>query len=161
MATFISRSPESTIALGMEWGAAAQSGWVIALSGDLGTGKTQLVKGVALGLGIAAEVHSPTFALLLEYGGGRLPLVHVDLYRLETPEQVIGAGLEEYLYPRQGITVVEWAERWWGAPPRARPAPGFLRRARIEWQGETERCIEYEDLGAGVLVGSPQRGPGS
>jgi len=146
--------------LGEEWGAAAQAGWVIALSGDLGAGKTQLVKGVARGLGISAEVHSPTFALLLEYGGGRLPLVHVDLYRLDTPEQVMGAGLEEYLYPRGGITMVEWAEKWWGPPPGERPAPGFLRRVRIEWRGETERGIEYEDLGAGILVGTAQRGPG-
>ena len=88
MATFISHSPAETEALGERWGRAAQRGLVIGLSGDLGAGKTQLVKGLARGLGIAARVHSPTFALVNEYGGGRLRLFHLDLYRLETREQI-------------------------------------------------------------------------
>ena len=99
MATFISHSPAETDALGETWGRAAERGLVIGLSGDLGAGKTQLVKGLARGLGITARVHSPTFALVNIYAGGRLPLFHLDLYRLETPEQIIAAGLEEYLQP--------------------------------------------------------------
>ncbi len=110
MATFISHSPADTEALGEKFGRAAQSGWVITLSGDLGAGKTQFVKGLARGLGIAARVHSPTFALVAEYSGGRLMLFHLDLYRLETPEQILSAGIEEFLQP-EGVAVIEWAER--------------------------------------------------
>ena len=97
MATFISHSPVETEALGEAWGRAAQAGWVIGLSGELGAGKTQLVKGLARGLGITARVHSPTFTLVNEYDGGRLRLFHLDLYRLETREEMRSAGLEEFL----------------------------------------------------------------
>ncbi|HYG34635.1 MAG TPA: tRNA (adenosine(37)-N6)-threonylcarbamoyltransferase complex ATPase subunit type 1 TsaE [Clostridia bacterium] len=167
MVTSISHSPEETAAIGEAWGRQAESGWVIALSGDLGTGKTQLVKGLARGLGITARVHSPTFALVNVYSGGRLPLFHLDLYRLETVEQIFSAGLEEYLHP-DGVTVMEWAERWFGdlkiAGARANPelAVGqdvsrsrallFPRLARMRWVeiesiSETERRITYEDIG--------------
>ena len=95
MATCISHSPAETAALGEQWGRAAASGLVIGLCGDLGAGKTRLVKGLARGLGIAARVHSPTFALVNIYNGGRLTLFHLDLYRLETREQILTAGLEE------------------------------------------------------------------
>src|SRR5438045_5495319 len=115
MATFISHSPEETQALGEAWGRAAARGWVLGLSGDLGAGKTQLVKGLARGLDIAARVHSPTFTLLNQYDGGRLPLFHLDLYRLQMPQQIIGAGLEPYLFKPDGVTVVESAERGWAA----------------------------------------------
>ncbi len=110
MATRISHSPAQTEALGEEWGRQAQSGLVIGLTGELGAGKTVLVKGLARGLGITARVHSPTFTLVNVYPGGRLSLFHLDLYRLETPEQIAAAGLEEYLDPA-GVTVIEWAEK--------------------------------------------------
>src|SRR5512135_3003308 len=110
MATCISHNPAETEALGESWGRAVRRGLVLGLSGDLGAGKTQLVKGLARGLGIKARVQSPTFALVNCYSGGRLPLFHLDLYRLETAEQLLGAGLEEYLQPA-GVTVIEWAER--------------------------------------------------
>src|ERR1035438_2254551 len=113
MATTISHSPADTAALGEQWGRAAQSGLVIGLSGDLGAGKTQFVKGLARGLGISARVQSPSYVLVNIYTGGRLTLFHLDLYRLDTPEQVTAAGLEEYLRP-EGVTVIEWAERWFG-----------------------------------------------
>lgn len=150
MATFISHSPEETSALGEQWGREAKPGWVIGLSGDLGAGKTQLVKGIALGLGITARIQSPTFALVNEHAGGRLPLAHLDLYRLETSEQIIGAGLEDYFHKPPGVAVIEWCERWPDFVPRnARPATvGFRRRVRIEQLGETERRITYEDSGA-------------
>src|SRR5581483_10047084 len=122
MATFISHSPEETVALGEAWGRAATSGLVIGLSGDLGAGKTQLAKGIARGLGVPGRVHSPTFTLVNEYSGGRLPLFHVDLYRLETREQIIAAGLEEYFHPA-GVSVIEWAERWFGSDPARRVSP--------------------------------------
>ena len=111
MATYISHSPAETEALGEAWGRAAQSGFVFGLSGDLGAGKTQLVKGLARGLGITSRVQSPTFALINIYAGGRLTLFHLDLHRLDTRGQIVAAGLEEYLSP-QGVTVIEWVERW-------------------------------------------------
>jgi len=135
-----------TESLGEEWGRAAQRGWVIALSGELGAGKTQLVKGVARGLGIAARVHSPTFTLVNEYGGGRLRLFHLDLYRLETREQILSAGLEEFLSP-DGLAVIEWAERLEDGPRKLDDEKKFIR-AKIEISGETERKIVYDDIGA-------------
>src|SRR4051812_28224744 len=105
MVTSISHSPAETEALGEDWGRSAQTGLVIALSGDLGSGKTQLVKGIARGLGVSARVHSPTFTLVNVYSGGRHPLFHLDLYRLETREQILSAGLDEYFEPA-GVTVV-------------------------------------------------------
>jgi tRNA threonylcarbamoyladenosine biosynthesis protein TsaE len=157
MATCISRSPDDTAALGEQWGREAHAGWVIGLSGELGAGKTQLVKGLARGLGCPGRVHSPTFALVNTYAGGRLPLVHLDLYRLETVQQIIGAGLEEYLHDAAGVTVIEWAERWFDAECGTRNAEGreslltsvaIWRRVEIETLSETERRIVYEDSGA-------------
>src|SRR6185369_10682798 len=138
MATFISHSPAETEALGEKLGREAERGLVIALSGDLGAGKTQFVKGLARGLGITARVHSPTFTLVNEYGGGRLKLFHLDLYRLETRDQIFSAGLEEYLQP-DGVAVIEWAERlevggW-------KMEDGKIRRVKIEIISETERRI--------------------
>src|SRR5689334_23872555 len=94
MVTSISHSPAETFALGEAWGRVVPAQLVFGLCGDLGAGKTQLVKGLAHGLNIQARVHSPTFALVNVYGGGRLPLFHLDLYRLDTPEQIVTAGLE-------------------------------------------------------------------
>lgn len=154
MATFISHNPAETESLGEEWGRAAQNGWVIGLSGDLGAGKTQLVKGLARGLDVTERIHSPTFALLNEYSGGRLPLFHLDLYRLETREQIIGAGLEEYFYQPRGVAVIEWIERWekanrqspiGNAEPIANPKRLF-RFVKIEVINEIERRIIYEDF---------------
>lgn len=147
MATFISHSPEETAALGEQWGAAAKAGWVIGLTGDLGAGKTQLVKGLARGLGIKARIQSPTFALVNEYLEGRLPLAHLDLYRLDTPEQIIGAGLEDYLVQPTGVSVVEWCERWPGFVPRLANHHPSLRLVRMEQVSETQRRISYEDFG--------------
>ena len=147
MATFISHSPSETRALGEAWGREAASGWIIGLSGDLGAGKTQLVKGLALGLGAASCVASPTFALVHEYRGGRLPLFNLDLYRLATRDQIIAAGLEAYLVRPGGVTVVEWMERWMEWPNTAGPARGKFRLARIKMPGETDREITYEDFG--------------
>lgn len=151
MVTCISHSPEETSALGERWGRDASPGWILALSGDLGAGKTQLVRGLARGLGITARVQSPTFALVHEYSGGRLPLAHLDLYRLDTPGQIQGAGLEDYFLHPTGVVVVEWCERWpdFAVSPPAAPSPGVrVRRAHLESAGEHERRITYEDSGA-------------
>jgi|SRR5438105_11245509 len=140
MDTFISRSPEETRALGESWGKAATTGLVIGLTGDLGAGKTELVKGVARGLAIKDKVLSPTFALIHEYSGGRLPLFHIDLYRLESASQIIGAGLEEYFYRPAGVTVVEWIERWGKCFDVSTPGSEY-RHVAIETVSETERRI--------------------
>jgi tRNA threonylcarbamoyladenosine biosynthesis protein TsaE len=151
MVTNISHSPAETEAFGEAWGREARSGLVIGLSGDLGAGKTQLVKGLARGLGILARVHSPTFTLVNVYTGGRLTLYHLDLYRLETRAQIVAAGLDEYLSP-DGVTVIEWAEKWLGEVSGSQcQAPGGverLRRVEIEVVSETKRRISYEDFGA-------------
>lgn len=128
----------------------ARPGWVIALTGELGSGKTQLAKGLAAGLGVMERVHSPTFALLHEYQGTRLVLYHLDLYRLDTPEAVLRAGLEEYLTQPQGVSVVEWAEHWFDAVSVTgqKSVIGALRRVWIDAVGPAERRIRYEDTGA-------------
>jgi tRNA threonylcarbamoyladenosine biosynthesis protein TsaE len=126
---------------------------VIALCGDLGAGKTQLVKGLARGLGSQARVHSPTFAIVNLYEDGRLPLAHLDLYRLESPRQLMEAGVEEFLQP-DGVAVIEWAERLFlpgndGTPaliPDGNLLPN-LRRVNLEVVNETTRRISYEDPG--------------
>jgi tRNA threonylcarbamoyladenosine biosynthesis protein TsaE len=148
MATFISHSPAETEALGESWGHVAESGLVIGLSGDLGAGKTQLVKGLARGLGITARVHSPTFTLVNEYDGGRLKLFHLDLYRLETREQIVAAGLAEYLQPN-GVTVIEWAEKLFetnNPESGVRIRPNRFCNVNIQVTGECERRISYENF---------------
>lgn len=140
MATSISHNPAETEALGEVWGRAAERGLVILLSGDLGAGKTQLVRGIARGLGITSRVHSPTFTLVNIYHGGRLPLFHLDLYRLETPAQILSAGIEEYLSP-DGVAVIEWAERLEGF---SLPTSN-VRRVSLEIVSESERRIVYDD----------------
>lgn len=140
---FISHSPQETEALGKKFGRNAKTGLVVALSGDLGAGKTQFVKGLAQDLGITGRVHSPTFTLVNEYTGGRLKLFHLDLYRLETPAQVLSAGIEEFLQP-DGVAVIEWAERIFDL----RMTIGDLKKIQIDIISETERKITYDDFGA-------------
>ena len=158
MVTSISHSPAETFALGENWGRSVQPGLIIALCGDLGAGKTQLVKGLAAGLGVRARVVSPTFALVNAYQDGRVPLYHLDLYRLDTPEQIVAAGLEQYFYS-DGIAVIEWAERWFVNKPETPTRPSepelgvsppvrMLRWVEIEVLDGTDRRIAYEDIGA-------------
>jgi tRNA threonylcarbamoyladenosine biosynthesis protein TsaE len=112
----VSHSPEETLALGRQLAALLQPGDVILLTGELGTGKTELVRGLAAGLGLAPEqVSSPTFALVHEYPG-RLPLIHVDLYRLGQLEEEFALMLEDY-WQQPVVTVIEWAERLAGNLP--------------------------------------------
>lgn len=113
-----SASPEQTRALGEAVGRLADAGDVIALVGELGTGKTLFVGGLAIGLGIdrATYVSSPTFTILHRFHG-RIPLYHIDLYRIESPEAVLGLGLDEYVQ-RDGVAAIEWAEHGWGMLPK-------------------------------------------
>ena len=144
-----SNSVAETEAFGESLGRAAQPGCVYGLSGDLGAGKTALVRGFARGLGCVGRVHSPTFALLNEYEGGRLRLFHLDLYRLNTPEEVRAAGLEEYVTQPDGVAVIEWIERWCGdAAGCETGGAGTLRRIHLSTLSENARQIAYDGPGA-------------
>lgn len=122
-------------------------GQVIGLQGDLGAGKTAFVRGLARGLGCTDRVHSPTFALLNEYGGGRLRIFHIDLYRLNSADDVRQAGLEEYLIAPDGVSVVEWMERWTGDGRTDWVARG-VGWLRFEIIDENTRAITYDLAGA-------------
>lgn len=111
-----SQSPEQTQLLGSYLGELAQKADVFLLVGELGTGKTCLVQGIAHGLAIKEYAFSPTFVILREYHG-RLPLYHIDFYRLDHVEEIADLGLEEYFYG-DGVCVVEWAEKGLQVVPR-------------------------------------------
>lgn len=105
-----SPSEEETFALGARLAGELQPGAIVALKGDLGAGKTHLVKGMAQAFGIKKEqVHSPTFSLIHEYEGTMM-LYHFDCYRLESPQEALEIGAEDYFYD-QGVCVIEWPER--------------------------------------------------
>jgi tRNA threonylcarbamoyladenosine biosynthesis protein TsaE len=110
MLDLISHNVEQTQRLGARLGSLLTAGDVIALQGELGSGKTNFVKGIARGLAIRGTVHSPTFILANEYRGGRLPLFHVDAYRVGDAAEALGFGFDDYLNDA-GVTVIEWAER--------------------------------------------------
>jgi tRNA threonylcarbamoyladenosine biosynthesis protein TsaE len=111
VASTISRQPSDTLAFARELAGRLRPGAILALTGDLGAGKTQLVKGLASGLGFRGEVTSPTFTLIHEYLGGRVPLFHFDFYRLESEAEALQLGLDEY-FNDTGICVVEWAGKF-------------------------------------------------
>lgn len=102
-------SEQETEQIGEAIGRAAEPGTVVALIGDLGTGKTTLTKSIARGLGVTETVTSPTFNIIREYKSGRIPLYHFDVYRIGDPDEMFELGYEEYFYG-DGICVVEWAD---------------------------------------------------
>lgn len=132
-------SEEETAAAGERLAAALGPGDVVLLYGELGAGKTAFVRGLARGLGAPErDVSSPTFTLVQEYAG-RVPLYHVDLYRLE-PKEVEDLGLEE-LVSGDGVVAIEWAERWHGRPDDA-------IEVRLEHAGEDRRRITTRNAGS-------------
>ncbi len=154
---FLSRSPEETKTLASEVARLLVGGEVIGLMGELGVGKTCFVKGLARGLGIAEEeIYSPSFTLIAEHYGGRLPLFHIDLYRMEGKDMG-ELGLEEYLYG-PGVSVVEWfhylpvgmVEEHLGITLFG--VAGEQRRVVLEAVGERYRCLM-----AALPVFPPQR----
>ena len=106
---FITHSPEETRALGGRLADVLTGGEVIAFTGDLGAGKTAFVSGMARALGVEERVTSPTFTIVNEYEGGRLPLFHFDMYRLGSADELFHIGWEDYL-ARNGVCAVEWSE---------------------------------------------------
>ena len=130
--TLHSHSEDDTRAFGCRLGRCLRGGELIGLRGELGSGKTCLVRGLAEGLGIAPrKVRSPTFTLVNEYSGGRLPLYHIDLYRL-APSEVDRMALRDYLYG-DGVCVVEWFERLGEEAPRL--------EIQFTFVGENERVL--------------------
>jgi tRNA threonylcarbamoyladenosine biosynthesis protein TsaE len=151
---FITRSAAETRAAGRSLGAAAAAGTVLALTGPLGAGKTQLAKGVADGLGVTSVVNSPTFVLMNEHVG-RLRLFHVDAYRLDDPEEAIAAGLLDER-GAEGVRVIEWADRLDGWLPAERldlalaPDPQRAEARTIAWRAHG---AEHAELASRVLAG--------
>lgn len=107
--TYVTNSPAETEALGQRLAERLQPGDVIAYTGDLGAGKTAFTRGLARGLGITERITSPTFTIVNEYQGGRLPLFHFDMYRLSSSDELYDIGWEDYL-ARGGVCAVEWSE---------------------------------------------------
>ena len=105
----VTNSPEETEALWADLAGRLEPGTVIAFTGDLGAGKTAFVRGLARGLGVQERVTSPTFTIVNEYEGGRLPLFHFDMYRLGSADELFDIGWEDYL-ARGGVCAVEWSE---------------------------------------------------
>jgi tRNA threonylcarbamoyladenosine biosynthesis protein TsaE len=131
---FTSKSVEETIAAGRTYGQNAAKGDVFALTGDLGAGKTQFVKGFVAGLGSNAEVTSPTFVLVHEYGDGRLPAYHFDFYRLDNSDAVLRLGFDDYVFG-DGVSLIEWADRYPDLIPKEAKWLSF------ELEGENTRVI--------------------
>ena len=109
MLTFITHSPEETIALGEKIGSKLVKGDVIAMQGTLAAGKTTITKGIAKALGIDETITSPTFCLISEYYG-KMPLYHMDVYRLEGGEAFVNLGTDDMIYG-DGVSIIEWSEK--------------------------------------------------
>jgi len=139
MPKFISHSPEQTQQLGRRLGQLAQAGDVFLLTGNLGSGKTCLTQGIAWGLGVKEYAFSPSFVLIREYSG-RLPLYHVDFYRLDREQEIADLGLEDYLYGR-GVCVVEWADKGLSLMPPERLL------INLSYVSENERAVSFEPKG--------------
>ena len=135
----ISHSPEETQDLGRKIGKLARPGDVFLLAGNLGSGKTCLTQGIAWGLGIEGYALSPSFVIMREMYG-RLPLYHVDLYRLDRIEESMDLGLDEYFYGK-GVCVVEWAEK----ALNIMPAKHLL--IEINYLSDTERNFQLKPKG--------------
>lgn len=134
---FLTRSEEETIALGEKLAAELPAKAVVLLIGNLGAGKTTLAKGIVTGLGVAdpAEVSSPTFTLIHEYGPG---VYHIDLYRLETPAEVATLGLDE-IFDRDAVVLIEWGEKFLPLLPDERV------EIRLRTLDENSREIEVSE----------------
>jgi tRNA threonylcarbamoyladenosine biosynthesis protein TsaE len=109
--TFISNSATETEAIGRRFAEDTDTGSILALKGELGSGKTQFTKGLVAGLGSNAAVTSPTFTIVHEYPGGRLPVYHFDFFRIEDRQSIARLGLDDYFFG-DGVSVIEWADRF-------------------------------------------------
>ena len=136
MVEIISHSPAQTQKIGTNLGKMAGPGDLFLLSGQLGAGKTCFTQGIAIGLSIMDYVSSPTFVLVKEYKG-RIPLYHIDFYRLDNITDLIDLGLDDYIYG-SGVCVIEWAEK--GLPI----LPGECLGLKLEYLSDNERKLTFE-----------------
>jgi tRNA threonylcarbamoyladenosine biosynthesis protein TsaE len=134
VATFISNSPGETESFGQQYAGTVKPGDVIALVGELGSGKTQFVKGLAAAIGVTTPATSPTFTLLHEYSGGRVPVYHFDFFRVGNRQDAARLGLDDYFFG-DGLSVVEWADRFPDLIPETACWISF------ETKSETQRAI--------------------
>jgi tRNA threonylcarbamoyladenosine biosynthesis protein TsaE len=137
VATFISNSAAETEAIGRRLAKDLNAGSVLALQGELGTGKTQFTKGLVAGLGAPTAVTSPTFTIVHEYPGGRLPVYHFDFFRLEDKSSIARLGLDDYFFG-DGVSVIEWADRF------SEFVPEQARWISFEIKSETARVIKVK-----------------
>ena len=144
MISITTTTPQETFALGHRLGANMKKGDIVCLTGDLGSGKTTLIKGVAKGMHISEdEVHSPTFVLMNIYEGKRM-LYHFDLYRLERLEEISAIGCDEFFYG-DGVSVIEWADRLGENRPKE------CLQVELEHKGENRRAIKITPKGKRYL----------
>ncbi|WP_312561872.1 tRNA (adenosine(37)-N6)-threonylcarbamoyltransferase complex ATPase subunit type 1 TsaE [Anaerospora sp.] len=136
----VSTAPEQSFSFGRQLGQLLQEGSVICLIGNLGAGKTLLVQGIAQGLGLNEEITSPTFTVMNVYEG-TIPVYHFDLYRLESPEQLVDIGFDEYTNAG-GIAIIEWPDKFPGFMPDS-----YLRIELIK-TGDNDRLIKVSHQGA-------------
>lgn len=139
-------SADALRALGRAVGERLFEGAVVLLDGELGAGKTTFAQGVAEGNGITGVVPSPTYALVLEYDEGRVPMRHADVYRMESPEELISAGLEERV-GEEGAWLVEWASRF----PGRWPAGHLAVRIRVDGEGREVELAPTDALHAALI----------
>ncbi|MDK2902380.1 MAG: tRNA threonylcarbamoyladenosine biosynthesis protein TsaE [Clostridiales bacterium] len=137
---FITKCAKETFALGKRIGQLLHEGDIIALDGDIGSGKTQMIKGIARGMDITDDITSPTYTIMNRYNG-RLPLYHFDVYRLENPEQLYDIGYEEYFFDK-GVAVIEWAERIRELLPAR-----YMHIWILYGTDESQRIIDAEAIG--------------
>lgn len=137
---FVSHSISQTQRCGSQLAQHLVPGTVILLEGDLGAGKTTFTKGIASGLGVEGYVNSPTFTLVNEYEG-RLPVYHLDCYRLNSGQEALDFGIEEYLYG-DGVTIIEWPERI------SEVLPADCIRVTLSYLTDTKRSLRLEPVGS-------------
>lgn len=142
--TFHTNSAEETIALGKKIGFLLQKGDIIALQGTLAAGKTTITKGIAASLGVTDEITSPTFCLISEYEG-KMPLYHMDVYRLEGGDDFINLGVEDLIYGN-GVSLIEWSEKIMSELPKKTIV---LKLEPVE--GTTKRTITLENWPYGEI----------
>ena len=140
LATFISNSPAETEAIGRQLAKDVEPGSVLALKGELGSGKTLFTKALVAGMGSNAAVTSPTFTIMHEYQGGRLPVYHFDFFRLENRESAVRLGVEDYFFS-DSVSVIEWADRFPDLVPEQ------ARWISFEIKSECQRLITILDDG--------------
>jgi tRNA threonylcarbamoyladenosine biosynthesis protein TsaE len=143
MLTFTTHSAEETIALGEKIGSLLKKGDVIAMQGTLAAGKTTITKGIAKALGVSDTITSPTFCLISEYSG-KMPLYHMDVYRLEGGEDFVNLGTDDMIYG-DGVSIIEWSEKI------MEELPSRTIILRLTPQDDGSRLIEIENWKNGEI----------